>query len=223
MARPFAAKAASAEGTWRSLASISRWPPGASQPGAPAATRRSTSSPSAPAVQGEPRLVRPGLGRQQPDLPGRHVGHVGDQDGDPAAQPGGQRLVQVALVDVPGHVLPGAAYGGRVEVGRVHVGPVHGRGHRGPDRARATAQVDDDVPRPGQGDGLLDEELRAPARDEDAGRHGDPQAAELRPAQDVLKRQARGALVHHGVKLVRRPRRGVSSRPRPRRRRSRPP
>ena len=46
--RPLATKAAWADGAWRSLVSISRWPPGASHSGAPAATRRSTSSPSGP-------------------------------------------------------------------------------------------------------------------------------------------------------------------------------
>jgi hypothetical protein len=46
--RPAAAKAASAREAWRSLVSLSRYPPGASHPAAPAATRRSTSSPSAP-------------------------------------------------------------------------------------------------------------------------------------------------------------------------------
>ena len=46
--RPTVARAASASGAWRSLVSLSRYPPGASHPAAPAATRRSTSSPSAP-------------------------------------------------------------------------------------------------------------------------------------------------------------------------------
>ncbi len=46
--RPAAASAAVAGSRCRSLISVSRWPPGASQPGAAAATRRSTSSPSGP-------------------------------------------------------------------------------------------------------------------------------------------------------------------------------
>ena len=163
------------------------------------------------AVQGRPRFVRPGLGREEPDLPGGDVGHVSGQYGDPAPQPGGQRLIQVSPVDVTPwarQVLPGAANRGRVDVGRVYLGPVHGGGQGRADRARAAAQVDDHVPRPGQRRGLPDEELGTPPRHEHAGRHGDPQAAELGPAEDVLQRQASDAPVHHGVEFVRRPRRG---------------
>ncbi len=111
------------------------------------------------------------------------------------------RPLSPAGSDVP----PGAAHGGRVDVGRVHLRPVHGRGQRGGDRARAAAQVEDDVAGTGESSGLPDEELGAPPRDEHAGGHGDPQAAELRPAEDQLERQARGAAVHHGIELVRRP------------------
>ena len=50
---------------------------------------------------------------------------------------------------------------------------------------------------------LPDEELGAPPRDEHAGGHGDPQAAELRPAEDLLERQAGDAPVHHGVEFGR--------------------
>ena len=46
--RPAAARTVSADSAWRSLVSLSRCPPGASHPAAPAAARRSTSSPSAP-------------------------------------------------------------------------------------------------------------------------------------------------------------------------------
>jgi hypothetical protein len=46
--RPTAARAVSASGACRSLISLSRCPPGASHPAAPAVTRRSTSSPSGP-------------------------------------------------------------------------------------------------------------------------------------------------------------------------------
>ena len=88
-------------------------------------------------VQGHQRLVRAGLRREEPDLPGGHVRHVGDQDLDLACEPGGQRLVQVALVDVPGDVPPGAGHGGRVDVHGMHLGLVHGRGQRGADRAIA--------------------------------------------------------------------------------------
>ena len=133
--------------------------------------------------------MRPRLGREEADLLRRHVGHVRGQDRDPAAQPGGQRGVQVTLVDAAaGEVLPGAADRGRVDVGRVHLGPLHGRGQRRADRARATAQVDDHGARPGQRHGLPDEELGTPPRHEHPGRHGDPQAAEFGPAEDLLQR-----------------------------------
>ena len=123
---PAAVTAAVAAATWRSLISDSRCPPGASHAGAAAATRRSTRQAVRAAVQGHPRLVVAGFRRQQPDLAGRHVGHVGQQDVHPAAQPGGQRPEQVALVDLPargGQVAPGAAHRGRVDVGGVHLGP----------------------------------------------------------------------------------------------------
>jgi hypothetical protein len=41
------------------------------------------------AVQRHQRLVRAGLGREEADLAGGNVGHVGGQDLDPAPQPGG--------------------------------------------------------------------------------------------------------------------------------------
>src|SRR6185503_8919227 len=47
-ARPLAVTTASAIQAWRSLISLSRYPPGASHAAAPMATRRSTSRPSAP-------------------------------------------------------------------------------------------------------------------------------------------------------------------------------
>jgi hypothetical protein len=103
------------------------------------------------------------------------------------------------------HVATGTGDGGRVDIGRVQLGPFGDGGHRDADRARAAAQVGDDVTRPGQSGGLGDHELGAPARHEDAGRHGDPQPAELRPADDVLERQAAGPPGHHGVELVRCP------------------
>jgi len=200
--RPPAAKASAACAACRSLVSISRWPSGTSHPPQQVESVRA-------AVQRHQRLVRPGFRGQKPDLPGRHVGDVGDQNTDPAPQPGGQRLVQVTLVDMPvkacetGCVSPGAAHGGRVDVHRVHLGLVHGRDQRGAYRARATAQVDDDIAGTGESGGLPDEELGAATRDEDPGLHGDPQAAELRPAEDVLQGQASGSPVNHGVKFVR--------------------
>ena len=55
---------------------------------------------------------------------------------------------------------------------------------------------------PDQQRGLPDEELGAPPRDEHPGGHDDPQAAELRPAEYLLERQAGDAPVYHRVKFV---------------------
>ena len=52
---------------------------------------------------------------------------------------------------------------------------------------------------------MLDQELGAAARHEDAGIHGDPQAAELGPAQDLFQRQAGGPALDQGGKLARGP------------------
>ncbi len=55
----------------------------------------------------------------------------------------------------------------------------------------------EDGGRADEGHGLADEELGPAAGHEDAGVHGYPQAAELRPADDMLEWQAAGAPVHH--------------------------
>jgi len=116
-----------------------------------------------------------------------------------------------------GDVAPGAADGGRIEVDGIHLGVLHGRGERGGDGTRAAAKVDDNGPEAGQWarglreDGvlvekensLLDEELGAAARHEDARIDSDAQPAELGPAEDLLQRQARRPLLHHGVELIR--------------------
>ena len=79
-----------------------------------------------------------------------------------------------------------------------------------PDRPGAAAQVDDDRRPSGAAGfaqeprGLPDQELGAAAGHKDSGVHFDPQPAELRPAQDVLERQAGNPLLHEGVEVVRR-------------------
>jgi hypothetical protein len=123
-----------------------------------------------------------------------------------------QRFVQITLVDVPGNVLAGAAHGGRVDVGRVHLGPVGGRGHRRTDRARAAAQVDDDVPGRARAAACPTRNSVRRRGTKTPGVHGYPQAAELRPAHNVLERLAGGAPVHHGVELVRLPAAEMSNR-----------
>ena len=173
-------------------------------------------------VERHPRLVDAGLRGQQPDRLGGDVGRVGDQDVDAAPQCGGQRLVEVALVHLTtggGDVAAGAPHRGGVDVDGVQLDPVQGRDQRGAHRARAAAQVDDDGSWPGEDlagvaggtageGGLADEELGAAAGYEDPGVHGDPQAAELRPAEDVFEGQAGDPPVHHGGEVGRRPRRG---------------
>src|SRR5258708_7770512 len=111
-----------------------------------------------------------------------------------------------------GEVAAGARPRGGVDAGRVQLARAQARGERRAPRARAAAQVDDDGPRPvanrlamtrtfptlfredggraDEGHGLADEELGPAAGHEDAGVHGYPQAAELRPADDMLEWQA---------------------------------
>ncbi len=68
----------------------------------------------------------------------------------------------------------------------------------------------------GDGDGLLGkghrlahEKLGAVAGHEHAGRYGYPQAAEFRPAHNLLERQARDSLFHHYIEFGRGARRGA--------------
>ena len=126
----------------------------------------------AAAVQRHPWLVQPGLGRQQPDLPGGHVRHVGDQDVHAAAQRGGQRLEEVDRSRRGrrrGEVAAGAGHRGGVDVGGVQLGGVQGGGERGAHRAGTAAQVDDHRARRGEPNSLADQELGAAAGHEDAG------------------------------------------------------
>ena len=115
-----------------------------------------------------------GLRRQEADLVGGDVRHVGGQDVYAAAQGLGQGGEQVALVDVAAEgrdIAAGAAHGGRVDVGGVQFGPAEGRGQRGADRAGTAAQVHDDGRRGARGHSQLDEELGTAAGDEDTGLH----------------------------------------------------
>jgi hypothetical protein len=107
-----------------------------------------------------------------------------------------------------GDVATGAPYRGRVDVRGMQLDVVQRHGQRRADRARATAQVNHDSSWPGHGSGLADQELGAASGDEDPGVHGYPKAAELSPAEDVLKGQAGGPPVHHGGEFGWRPRRG---------------
>ncbi len=65
-------------------------------------------------------------------------------------------------------------------------------------------RVDDHGARSGDGHCLLHQELRPLPWHEDPRFDGDPQAAELRPADDVLERTTGDPPVHHAGKLPRR-------------------
>ncbi len=157
------------------------------------------------AVQGRPGLVHPGLGREELDVGGGHVGDVGEQDVHPAAQAGRQGVEEVALEHLgaggggPGQVAAGAAHGGRVEVGRAQPHGVAGLGgERRAEGAAAAAQVDDLRVLVRECGGGADQELAAPAGYEHPGVDGDPQTGELGPADDVFERAAGGAAADHG-------------------------
>lgn len=161
------------------------------------------------AVERGPRLVVTRLGGQESDLFARHVGGVADQDADPATQALRQRTEQVALVHLPAgrlDIAPGAPDGGRVEVGGVQFRrapprPAQSRGGGQAERAGAAAQVDNHRVVGRERDRGLDEELASAPGDEHAGVHEDAQTAEIRPADDLLERQAGGALRDHRVQF----------------------
>ena len=201
-------------GAWRSLVSVSRWPPGRQ----PLRRRRGHPpqhvEPVRAAVERHPRLVQPGLGGQQPDLPGRYVRHVGREQRDPAAQRSGQRRVEIALVHVAAgrfEVAAGAGHRCRIDVAGVHLGIHIDRmqrgGQRGADRAGAAAQIHHDErpgwgrPSAGQRDRPADHELGAAPGHEHPRRHRYPQAAELGPADHLLQRQPGRAPVRHGGEI----------------------
>lgn len=101
-----------------------------------------------------------------------------------------------------GGVAAGAVHRGRVDVGGVQLDRAQRGGERGADRTGAAAQVHDDRGVRHLGEGLFDEELGATAGHEDAGAHGDPQSAELRPADDEFERVAGDPAVHHAGQFV---------------------
>jgi hypothetical protein len=161
------------------------------------------------AVEGGARLVVTRLGGQEGDLLARDVGRVADQDADPAAQAVRQRAEQVALVHVTAgrlDIAPRAPDRGRVEVGGVQFRraaprPAQSRGGGQAERAGAAAQVDNHRVAGCERDRGLDEELASAPGDEHAWVHEDAQAAEPRPADDLLERQAGGALPGHRVQF----------------------
>jgi hypothetical protein len=140
--------------------------------------------------------VQPGLRGQEGDGVARHVGHVRGEDVDAAAQRPGQRVEQVSDMEVcPRQVPPGAADRGGVDVGGMQVGDVQDGGQCRTHRPGAAAEVHDDGPGRREGDRLAHQQLRAPAGHEHSRLDGDPQPAELRPAQEVLQGEARDPLL----------------------------
>jgi hypothetical protein len=128
-----------------------------------------------------------GLRWHQPDGVARHVRHVRHQDGDSPAHRHRERLEQVADVHRPGRqVAPRAGDRRRIDVRGVQL-EVGRRSERGADGPGTAAEVDDHRPGPDEGGGLADQELGASTRHEHARVHRDPQAAELRPAEQVLQ------------------------------------
>ena len=107
-----------------------------------------------------------------------------------------------------GEVAAGAAHRGGIDVRGVQLGGVQGGGERGAHRAGTAAQVDDHRAWRGELNGLADQELGPAAGHEDTGIHGYPQAAEVRPADDLFQGQAGCPPVHHGSELRRRRGRG---------------
>ena len=169
-----------------------------------------------PAVEGLTGLVVAGLRWHQRDLVRGNVRGVHEQQVDPATQLGGQCVVEVAAVGVaahPGEVAARARHRDGVDVGGVHDHTGYRDGDRHPDGAGTAAQIDDDRTRPGDGngagpvggyrDGPVDEERGASPRDEHAGVDLDAQAAEPRPAEDHLKRDALHAPGDEPVQLLR--------------------
>ena len=112
----------------------------ASQPGASAATRRSTASPSGPPSSALARLVVARLGGHERHLRGGHVRRVADQDADPAAQRAGQRANRS-----PGRRgrRPARRCAGRT---RPRPGRCRPRATRAPPSATATARPSAPVP-----------------------------------------------------------------------------
>ena len=140
-----------------------------------------------PAVERGPWLVQAGLERQQPDVLGRNVRRIGDEDLDPAVQVSGQRRMKCACVHHPTDgtdVAAGTPDRLRINVHGVQL-DVQRRGQRHADRPGAAAQIDDDGP---AGPTIWPASMRAWSTrnsvrrrgHEDSRCQGDTQTAELR-------------------------------------------
>ena len=166
------------------------------------------------AIESHHRLVQPRFRRHECDVLRRYVRGVAHHQIDSTGDLGWQCLEEVTAVnrgsvtDVPA----GAAYGDRVDISRVQLYISLSYKQCGTDRSRAAAQVHHHGSRPREGGGLLNQELRSPARHEHTGLNHDLQSAELGPAKNMFQRFTRNPPVHHGLQLGRR---GVRSEQQP--------
>ena len=150
--------------------------------------------PVRPTVERGPGLVLAGLGRHQRDRLGRDVRRVRDQQVDPPPQ--GRRATAREVADV-------RPAGPRARFNRAHATAAGSTSTActstdGTSDARAAPiapmpqhRSTTTVGRGHSDKRLLDQEAGPGARHEHAGRHREPEPAELRPPQHVLQRLAR--------------------------------
>ncbi len=173
---PPPANASTAAATWRSLVSTSRWPPGASQPGAPAATRRRTSRPSSPPSSAtRASCTRASAGSSATSPVGTYGTFAASTSTRPRSAPG-SGVVQVALIDRCRRRRCGARTVRRRDRRRRRAARTRSAGAAS---ATPTAPVPQHrsrtyrAARPGERDRAADEELRTPAWHEHPEIHGD--------------------------------------------------
>jgi 3-oxoadipate enol-lactonase len=166
--------------------------------------------PIATAVEGHDWFVQPRLGRQQRDLLGRYIRHIGDEDVDASTKTVGQGLEEISLIHesiAERDVASRACDGGRLDVGRVQLDPIESRGDGGTKSARPTAQIENNggtagVPdAAGELDGQAHQNFGTAAGHKDARPDRDPEAGERGPADDLLERKAGNAGFDHTVEV----------------------
>ena len=158
--------------------------------------------PVGPAVERGPVLVVAGLGRHQADRPARHVRRVDDQHVDPAAQAAGSASYRSPSRTRSGGRLPRAQATASGSTSAAQTSrPATRAARAAADRPGPAAQVDHHGARVQQRRGTLDQQRGAAAGDEDAGRHRDPQAAELGVPQQQLQRGARDPVPDQPLEL----------------------
>jgi hypothetical protein len=103
----------------------------------------------------------------------------------------------------PANVTARTRHSVRIKVRSMQFKPWHPERDENTRSAGSTAEINNDAGRPlrdlsQQRQSLVDQELGAAARDKDTGVKLNPQAPELRPAENVLERIARNALLNSG-------------------------